>query len=39
MRCSSCTECANELVALRNGQINQARILLAEFGVVIAVGR
>jgi transposase len=29
----------NELVALRNGQINQARSLLAEFGVVIAVGR
>ncbi|MFN8913606.1 MAG: IS110 family transposase, partial [Betaproteobacteria bacterium] len=28
-----------ELVELRNGQINQARSLLAEFGVVIAVGR
>jgi transposase len=28
-----------ELVELRNGQINQARGLLAEFGVVIAVGR
>ena len=28
-----------ELVELRNAQINQARSLLAEFGVVIAVGR
>jgi len=28
-----------ELIELRNGQINQVRGLLAEFGVVIAVGR